>query len=210
MTGTEKCLRAFIWNLHLLQGKRAVSRNSICISCFQAFQAAGDHLCGYEWSGQKLPSFQSDREIRRLFPEMVPREKREEEWPVWTAEDGLKKLMAGLREAGDKNLEQLKEAQGTFLELFRRFYGQEEYRKLVEKLTDAAFFVYEDKGIGRAAARALYGQKLQGSVTRLEQFAACAYAHFLKYGLELMERQEYQLEAVDMGNLVPPVLRPVF
>ena len=83
----------------------------------------------------------------------------------------------------------------------RRFYGQEEYRKLVEKLTDAAFFVYEDKGIGRAAARALYGQKLQGSVTRLEQFAACAYAHFLKYGLELMERQEYQLEAVDMGNL---------
>ena len=51
----------------------------------------------------------------------------------------FKKLMAGLREAGDKNLEQLKEAQGTFLELFRRFYGQEEYRKLVEKLTDAAF-----------------------------------------------------------------------
>lgn len=71
----------------------------------------------------------------------------------------------------------------------------------MEKLTDAAFFVYEDKGIGRAAARALYGQNLQGSVTRLEQFAACAYAHFLKYGLELMERQEYQLEAVDMGNL---------
>ena len=39
--------------------------------------------------------------------------------------------------------------------MFRRFYGQEEYRKLVEKLTDAAFFVYEDKGIGRAAARPL-------------------------------------------------------
>ena len=97
--------------------------------------------------------------------------------------------MAGLREAGDKNLEQLKEAQGTFLELFRRFYGQEEYRKLVEKLTDAAFFVYEDKGIGRAAARALYGQKLQGSVTRLEQFAACAYAHFLKYGRNTGWRQ---------------------
>ena len=84
---------------------------------------------------------------------------------------------------------------------FRHFYGKEEYKKLVEKLTDAAFFVYEDKGIGRAAARVLYGQNLQGSVTRLEQFAACAYAHFLKYGLELMERQEYQLEAVDMGNL---------
>ena len=113
----------------------------------------------------------------------------------------MQQLIAGFQEAGDKNLDQLRKIQGGFLELFRHFYGKEEYKKLVEKLTDAAFFVYEDKGIGRAAARALYGQNLQGSVTRLEQFAACAYAHFLKYGLELMERQEYQLEAVDMGNL---------
>ena len=140
-------------------------------------------------------------EIRKLFPKLVQMEESTMEHSVWTARDGLQQLIAGLREAGDKKLEQLKEAQGEFLELFSRFYGKEEYKKLVEKLTDAAFFVYEDKGIGREAARALYGQNLQGSVTRLEQFAACAYAHFLKYGLELMERQEYQLEAVDMGNL---------
>lgn len=140
-------------------------------------------------------------EIRKLFPKLVQMEESTMEHSVWTARDGLQQLIAGLREAGDKNLEQLKEAQGEFLELFSRFYGKEEYKKLVEKLTDAAFFVYEDKEIGREAARALYGQNLQGSVTRLEQFAACAYAHFLKYGLELMERQEYQLEAVDMGNL---------
>ena len=38
----------------------------------------------------------------------------------------------------------------------------------------------------------MYGRILQGSVTRLEQYASCAYAHFLKYGLELMERQEYE------------------
>ena len=140
-------------------------------------------------------------EIRKLFPKLVQMEESTMEHSVWTARDGLQQLIAGLREAGDKNLGQLKEAQGEFLELFSRFYGKEEYKKLVEKLTDAAFFVYEDKEIGREAARALYGQNLQGSVTRLEQFAACAYAHFLKYGLELMERQEYQLEAVDMGNL---------
>ena len=66
---------------------------------------------------------------------------------------------------------------------------------------DAAFYIYEEKGIGKAAARALYGTILQGSVTRLERYAACAYAHFLSYGLELMERQEYQLASVDMGNL---------
>ena len=57
------------------------------------------------------------------------------------------------------------------------------------------------QGIGRAVARALYGTVLSGSVTRLEQYAACAYAHFLKYGLELEERQRYELASSDLGNL---------
>ena len=38
-------------------------------------------------------------------------------------------------------------------------------------------------------------------MTRLEQYAACAYAHFLKYGLELEERQRYELASSDLGNL---------
>lgn len=50
-------------------------------------------------------------------------------------------------------------------------------------------------------ARALYGNILSGSVTRLEQYAACAYAHFLQYGLELTERRRYELAAADIGNL---------
>ena len=86
-------------------------------------------------------------------------------------------------------------------ELFVSFCRNEGEREQVKRLVEAAFYSYEEKGIGRAAARALYGPLLQGSVTRLEQYASCAYAHFLKYGLELMERQEYRLEAVDMGNL---------
>ena len=51
------------------------------------------------------------------------------------------------------------------------------------------------------AAKALYGTVLGGSVTRLEQYASCAYAHFLNYGLELAERQQYELAAMDIGNL---------
>ena len=71
-------------------------------------------------------------EIRKLFPKLVQMEESTMEHSVWTARDGLQQLIAGLREAGDKNLEQLKEAQGEFLELFSRFYGKEEYKKLVE------------------------------------------------------------------------------
>ena len=42
---------------------------------------------------------------------------------------------------------------------------------------------------------------MEGSVTRLENFAKCAYSHFLRYGLGLQEREHSGFESVDMGNL---------
>ncbi len=56
--------------------------------------------------------------------------------------------------------------------------------------------------IGAAAAKAIYGEQSVYSVTRLERYAACAYAHFLQYGLRLKEREVYEFAAVDMGTLL--------
>lgn len=135
-------------------------------------------------------------EVKKLFGELREEICFEEGYPIQTIWDGRQRLIGMLREARESQ-----EKKPAFLELYRYFYSEEAYREQVKQLVNAAFFTYEDRGIGRAAARALYGRTLEGSVTRLEQFASCAYAHFLKFGLELMERQEYRLEAVDMGNL---------
>ena len=74
-------------------------------------------------------------------------------------------------------------------------------REDMERLADACTFTYKERGIGRAAAADLYGAVLNGSVTRLEGYAACAYAHFLNHGLELKKLREYELDLSDMGNL---------
>lgn len=142
-------------------------------------------------------------EVKKLFPQILELSKGDTCWPIRGERDGREQLISGLRKVRQSREEALApmEREGEFLELFRYFYSEEAYKEQVKKLVEAAFYSYEERGIGRAAARALYGQKLQGSVTRMEQFASCAYAHFLKYGLELMERQEYELEAVDLGNL---------
>lgn len=55
-------------------------------------------------------------------------------------------------------------------------------------------------------AKSLYGTILYGSVSRLEQFATCPYAHFLKYGLGLREPKEYVLESADLGTIFHDVL----
>lgn len=134
-------------------------------------------------------------EVKRLFPQIEEESGEGNQREIYSLTEGREFLIQGLREYDAY------QADIQFLEVYRWFSQSPEYKDMVEQLVDAAFYSYEKKGIGRAAARALYGTILQGSVTRLEKYAACAYAHFLNYGLELMERQEYRLAAVDMGNL---------
>lgn len=70
-----------------------------------------------------------------------------------------------------------------------------------EDILDARYSFYEGNPISRAVARALYGKKIEGSVTRLEKFAQCQYAHFLAYGLRLSEREQGGFANVDIGNI---------
>ncbi len=74
-------------------------------------------------------------------------------------------------------------------------------RRWARRLLEAGKTHYAAEPIAETVARALYGPKIAGSVTRLEQFASCAYAHFLKYGLQLRERQVSGFHGVDRGNL---------
>jgi len=134
-------------------------------------------------------------ELKRMFPHLQVKELALEEKSAASFAEAFDRLVEGLRDYGENRED------GKFLELYRHFARKEDYREQVERLTEAACYSYEEKGISRAAARALYGRILEGSVTRLEQYASCAYAHFLSYGMELCRRQEYQIGAVDMGNL---------
>ncbi len=133
------------------------------------------------------------RELGRLFPDLTVLEAGEKR-TILSEQEGRKALAEGLRTAGES-------VDPGFLELYRYFWNREKDRDGLKKLVEAAFYTYEEKGIGRAAARELYGKILNGSVTRLEKYEACAYAHFLSYGLELKERQEYELKSADVGNL---------
>ena len=86
-------------------------------------------------------------------------------------------------------------------ELYTWYRRHPQWSNQIEKLVDAAFYRREDSILTKETAKKLYGEIQHSSVTRLEKFAACAYAHFLTYGLGLKERELYQFRAVDLGNL---------
>jgi len=97
----------------------------------------------------------------------------------------------------------------VFFTLYDTCVRNEKYAPIVEGMKRAAFeYLANAKGakLPRELAGLLYGQILKNSISRLEKFAACAYAHFLQYGLKLSERDKYSFESVDMGNVFHAVL----
>lgn len=86
-------------------------------------------------------------------------------------------------------------------EEWRELYTWYVKKNSVNTMLDAAFFKKEPDKLEQTAAAQIYGDASRFSVTRLERFASCAYAHFLTYGLRLSDREQYQFEAMDLGNI---------
>lgn len=86
-------------------------------------------------------------------------------------------------------------------ELFGWYMRQEDKKEQLHHIIHGAFYNNEELGLTKAVTHALYGNEMSNSVTRLERYASCAYAHFINYGLELVERQEYHIAVPDLGNI---------
>lgn len=87
--------------------------------------------------------------------------------------------------------------------------NNEENAKWCEKIIANAYKEYTPTKILSETAKELYGTLLTVSVSTLESFAQCEFAHFAVHGLGLSEREEYGLENRDIGNLSHDVLEEV-
>ena len=170
------------------------------------------YLTYHKVNGEGKPVLPSGliRTIQKIFPALSI----EEEQEIKVSEDiskeqaeqllcntfGKRYLMDGLR-----NMDKA-ELADWWKELYTFYANQEEWSTLVSRLIDGVGFTNVENPLSKQVATALYGTELKNSVTRIEKYAACAYAHFLQYGLRLKERAEYQFGGVDYGNVFHGVL----
>lgn len=99
------------------------------------------------------------------------------------------------------------EEQKELYALYGDLSSREECQNWLAELTDAAFVSYEPSDLERTLAEDLYGKIMECSISSLERFAACHYAHFLSYGLKLEKREEYGFASMDMGNVMHEILQ---
>lgn len=86
------------------------------------------------------------------------------------------------------------------------YYRENGSDEIFKDMTDAAFYEYIPAPLTKEIIRGIYGQVIEASVSRMELFARCAYAHFLQYGLSLREKPDHEFNAIDLGNIYHGVL----
>ncbi|MDE7186764.1 MAG: PD-(D/E)XK nuclease family protein, partial [Lachnospiraceae bacterium] len=144
--------------------------------------------------------------VRKLYPALAVEtpENAPVEEQIVCGRDGMSVMADMLREYAYGRVTEASGRQ-TFT-FFHSYHSRQQYQDTTDRMIEAAFYRYSGTPLSKMVTRALYGTLLQNSVSRLERYAACAYSHFLQYGLALRERDAYSFEDVDMGNVFHGVL----
>ena len=91
-------------------------------------------------------------------------------------------------------------------DVYRWYQNREEWKDRTEGILEGLKYTNQVEEIEIERARKLYGKDMLISVSRLEKYAACPFAYFVKYGLYAKDRKIYKASAPDMGIFMHNVL----
>ena len=97
---------------------------------------------------------------------------------------------------------------GKYQPLKDRFYSylveNEEYKKRLDMYQHGLIYKGEEDCISEKLSESLFLNKekrFETSVSRLENYSECPFAHFMKYGLEVSDRVRPEMSYIDYGNI---------
>lgn len=102
------------------------------------------------------------------------------------------------------------EIDSKWFELYNYYMTDTQWKnKLKSNLKALSYNISTDK-INEDLIKKLYGSTLKTSISRLEQYRACPFSYYLKYGLNLSERQEFKIQSIDTGSFMHDVIDSFF
>ena len=156
------------------------------------------------------------KELFLLFPDLKIIYSEKEKLPIYNGKRALEELVEELPKqcTGNSLFLQKEEILHRFktesFRLLQYLWNREEYREAVERILKGIFFENTEERISKEMSLALYGEILKGSVSRMEVFYSCPYAHFLQYGLSLRDRKTSEVQAFTIGNVYHRMLELFF
>ena len=177
---------------------------------YKAFSTAEEKIylsySSSDLEGKSLrPSVLINR-IKKIFPNLTEAsDVIERKSEVITKMSTFEELLNQLRDFRDG-----KEIDSIWFDLYNHYSNSTEWKDKLENSLKALNFSIETDKIDKDIVEKLYGNTLKTSVSRLEQYKSCPFSYYLKYGLNLSEREEFKIQALDTGNFMHDVIDSFF
>lgn len=163
------------------------------LSIYRALCCANERLwVGFAYADgtrELVPSTLVDR-LREIFPDLKEQPALLDGALPQTPQSGFAQLSRGRERANEPLYAALRAYYET-----EAFYGA--------RLRQADGFAQEPAApvsLGAPLARALYGRRYFGTVSRLETYRSCPFKHFAQYGLKAQPRREFREKRADIGS----------
>lgn len=182
---------------------------------YKAFTTPSDHLVvSYPIADEEgkalMPSFYIER-----LQEQFPRAKKEQLFidPTDCSEKEQLAYVVNENRALSYLTAQLQRKKRNYpmfdfwWDVYNYYMNHDQWRTIVGKVLTSLFYENRATPLSDKTTIDLYGEEITGSVSRMEMYQRCPFAHFAGHGLKLRERQIYRLEAPDIGELFHGALK---
>ena len=102
------------------------------------------------------------------------------------------------------------EISDEWVEVYNYYKNNKVWKYKLEKAMEALLYNNKTEKINQKNISKMYGDTLRTSVSRLEQYQACHFAYYLKYGLKLSEKDNFKINPVDTGTFMHDVIDTFF
>lgn len=101
------------------------------------------------------------------------------------------------------------EIDSIWWDVYNWYSTHAQWQRKLKRILTGLFHRNQEQVLMPTTSRLLYGDHLNASVSRMERFVSCPFAHFISHGLRLQERPIYRLEAPDIGQLFHAALTKI-
>lgn len=109
-----------------------------------------------------------------------------------------------------RNLMDGEKIEDEWIYVYNWYKNSNEYKEKLENAIKAFNYSNKPEKILEKNIELMYGDVLKTSVSRLEQYRKCPFSFYLQYGLNLKERPQYKLQAIDTGSFMHEVINNFF
>ena len=177
---------------------------------YKAFSASEEQIylsyASSDLEGKSLrPSILINR-IKKMFPNLTEQsDVIEKQSEVITEESTFETLLDKLRDFRDG-----KSIDPIWFELYNYYINSDKWKERLQNSIRALNYNIKPEELDKNIVKKLYGDNLKTSVSRLEQYESCPFSYYLKYGLNLSEKEDFKIQSIDTGTFMHDVIDSFF